>query len=202
VRGPWRWVLVVVVLAVAAVIALWPRGDQSPDSAVPTPPAPDLVSLRAAAQLSACPKPAPGGGRLAGIKVTCMADGSQVTLGGGPMLVNFWEPWCVPCRTELPLLAQYAGKAGAVPVLLVEIPAQSDEGSGLGTLGDLGIHLPSVYDQNSSVANALGKPNVFPVSYVVAADGTAHRGTTPAVFDSVDQVEQAVRQYANGGVAG
>lgn len=201
-RGPWRWGLVVVVLAVAAAVALWPRGGQSQDSTVPTPPPPDLVALRASAKLAACPKPAPGAGRLAGLKVTCMADGSQVTLGGGPMVVNFWEPWCVPCRTELPLLAQYAARPGAVPVLLVQIPAQSDQGGGLGMLGDLGIHLPAVYDSAASVANALGKPNVFPVSYVVAADGTAHRVTTPAVFDSVDQVEQAVHEYANGGVAG
>jgi hypothetical protein len=52
------------------------------------------------------------------------------------------------------------------------------------------------------VANALGKPNVFPVSYVVAADGTSKRITTPASFDTADQVEQAVRQYADGSVTG
>ncbi|QUQ69724.1 TlpA family protein disulfide reductase [Kutzneria sp. CA-103260] len=201
----WRWILVVVVLLVATAIAVWPRGQSSTqaDLAVPTP---DLNALRQTAALPACPQshePRPTGkGVLAGVKVTCMADGSEITLGGGPMLVNFWEPWCVPCRTELPALQEYAARPGAIPVLLVEIPSQSDQAGGLDLLGSLKIKLPSVWDPNASVANALGKPNVFPVTYVVAADGPAKRVATPAFFETADQVEQAVRQYANGSVTG
>lgn len=198
----WRWVLVAVVLAVATAIAVWPRG-QAPTQANPSVPTPDVGALRRTAALPACPKPAPTGkGGLAGLEVTCMADGAEIELGGGPMLVNFWEPWCVPCRTELPALQEYASRPGAIPVLLVEIPAQSDQAGGLDLLGSLKVKLPSVWDPNASVANALGKPNVFPVSYVVAADGTSKRITTPASFDSADQVEQAVRQYVDGSVTG
>ena len=196
----WRWALVAVVLLVATAIAVWPRGQAS-TQADPAVPKPDVTALRQTAALPACPKSA-GKGPLAGVKVTCMADGSEVTLGGGPMLVNFWEPWCVPCRTELPALQEYAAKPGAVPVLLVEIPDQSDEAGGLDLLGSLKVKLPSVWDPNASVANALGKPNVFPVSYVLAADGPAKRITSPAFFETVDQVEQAVRQYADGSVTG
>jgi len=196
----WRWALVVVVLAVATAIAVWPRG-QAPTQADPAVSTPDVNALRQTAALPACPKPT-GKGVLAGIEVTCMADGSEITLGGGPMLVNFWEPWCVPCRTELPALQEYAARPGAIPVLLVEIPAQSDQRSGLDLLGSLKVKLPSVWDPNASVANALGKPNVFPVTYVVAADGKANRITSPSSFETADQVEQAVRQYANGSVTG
>ena len=197
----WRWVLVVVVLAVATAIAVWPRG-QAPTHADASVPTPDVSALRQAAALPACAKPASTKGPLAGVKVTCMADGAEIALGGGPMIVNFWEPWCVPCRTELPALQEYASRPGAIPVLLVEIPAQSDQAGGLDLLGSLKIKLPSVWDPNASVANALGKPNVFPVTYVVAADGTAKRVATPSSFETADQVEQAVRQYANGSVTG
>ncbi|WP_043720042.1 TlpA disulfide reductase family protein [Kutzneria sp. 744] len=200
----WRWALVAVVLAVATAIAVWPRG-QAPTHADPSVPKPDVSALRKAAALPACPQSPDtrptGKGGLTGLKVTCMADGAEITLGGGPMLVNFWEPWCVPCRTELPALQEYAARPGAIPVLLVEIPAQSDEAGGLDLLGSLKIRLPSVWDPNAVVANALGRPNVFPVSYVVAADGSSKRITTPP-FDSADQVEQAVRQYADGSVTG
>ena len=196
----WRWVLVAVVLAVATAVAVWPRG-QAPTSSGLTAPTQDVTALRQAAALPACPKTG-GKGPLAGVRVTCMADGSEVTLGGGPMIVNFWEPWCVPCRTELPALQEYASRPGAIPVLLVEIPDQSDQAGGLDLLGSLRVKLPAVWDPNASVANALGKPNVFPVSYVLAADGTSKRITTPSSFDSADQVEQAVRQYADGRVTG
>jgi len=201
----WRWALVVGVLAVAAAIAVWPRG-QAPTHADPAVSTPDVNALRQTAALPACPQShdtrQTGKGVLAGIKVTCMADGSEITLGGGPMIVNFWEPWCVPCRTELPALQEYAARPGATPVLLVEIPAQSDQSSGLDLLSSLHVKLPSVWDPNASVANALGKPNVFPVTYVVAADGTAKRITSPSSFETADQVEQAVRQYADGSVTG
>jgi thiol-disulfide isomerase/thioredoxin len=194
----WRWVLVAVVLAVATAVAVWPRGQEPTHADVPTP---DLSALRHSAALPACPQTS-GKGPLAGLKVTCMSDGSEITLGGGPMLVNFWEPWCVPCRTELPVLQEYASRPGAIPVLLVEIPANSDQAGGLDLLGSLKVRLPSVWDPNAAVANALGRPNVFPVNHVVAADGTAKRITTVPFFESADQVEQAVRQYADGRVTG
>ena len=72
----------------------------------------------------------------------------------------------------------------------------------LARVGSLKIKLPSVWDPNGVVANALGRPNVFPVNHVVAADGTAKRITTVPFFESADQVEQVVRQYADGRVTG
>jgi thiol-disulfide isomerase/thioredoxin len=194
----WRWVLVAVVLAVGTAIAVWPRGQAPTHTDRPTP---DLSALRQTAALPGC-RQTSGKSPLTGLKVTCMGDGSEITLGGGPMLVNFWEPWCEPCRTELPALQEYASRPGAIPVLLVEIPANSDQAGGLSLLGSLKVKLPSVWDPNGVVANALGRPNVFPVNHVVAADGTSKRITTVPFFESADQVDQAVRQYADGSVTG
>jgi thiol-disulfide isomerase/thioredoxin len=33
---------------------------------------------------------------------------TSVPLTGKPTVVNFWATWCVPCRTEMPLLQQMA----------------------------------------------------------------------------------------------
>lgn len=42
-----------------------------------------------------------------------LVDGSKVTfdqLRGNVIVLNFWATWCVPCRTELPLLDAYYRK--------------------------------------------------------------------------------------------
>jgi thiol-disulfide isomerase/thioredoxin len=43
--------------------------------------------------------PRPGGGELA-----------LAALRGRPLLLNFWATWCVPCVTEMPLLARFAAE--------------------------------------------------------------------------------------------
>ena len=61
-------------------------------TAASAPPAPTLVG-----------RPAPD------FEVT-LIDGSKVTLAslrGQVVVLNFWATWCVPCRTELPLLDGY-----------------------------------------------------------------------------------------------
>lgn len=201
----WRWVLVVVVLAVAAAVAIWPRNAPQTPAAAPSP---DLAASRTKAALKACPQPLGGAGpeKFKGVQLECLGDGKPVDLAamlaGRAALINFWEPWCEPCRTELPVLEQYAGQQGAAVVLTVLAPDRSDAASGLDLLTSLGMHLPTVYDQSASVAKLLGKPNVLPVSYVVDTDGTVTRVAKPPVFETADQVRQAIQQHGNGVAAG
>lgn len=44
---------------------------------------------------------------------------------GRATIVHFFATWCVPCRTELPALAQFARRSG-VPVLLVDVAEPED----------------------------------------------------------------------------
>ncbi|MGH3934521.1 MAG: TlpA family protein disulfide reductase, partial [Pseudonocardiaceae bacterium] len=83
-RSEVRWTIFVVVLAIAGLIALWPRDATTPGSvsgALPPPSSADLTSpspvdaelagLRQRAALQPCPAPAPGtrppAGPLAGV---------------------------------------------------------------------------------------------------------------------------------------
>lgn len=201
-----RWALVVVVLAAAGTIALWPRDQHDGgNSAANTPsvsatsPQADaaLAGLRRRAALQACPTTVANQavpGPLAAIVVPCLGAPGAVSLGaalaGRPALLNLWASWCVPCRQELPVLAAYALQPGAVAVLGVDVQDQS--GAALGLLADLGVHYPSVSDPDRMVQRALTVPPVLPVSYLLRPDGSVYRITRPLVFSSPDQVRDAV----------
>lgn len=205
-RGPGRWALVAVVVAVAVTIAVWPRGHAAP--APHGNAAPDLTADRARAALPSCPTSTARPATLAGIRVTCLGDGRTVDLGavlaGRPVLVNVWASWCQPCQQELPALDAYAATAGAVRVIGVQV--QSPAKDGLDLLADLGVHLPTVYDATGAFADggvaarALRLPPVLPVSYLVKPDGSTTVIRQPApVLLSVDAVRQAVATYLGVG---
>lgn len=180
-----RWLVVVLVLAVAGVVALWPREEKQPPPA-PTRPTQDLAALRQQASLRPCLPGAEGG-----VEVTCLGDGTRAGVAlKGPVLINFWATWCTPCQGELRVLESYAQRPGAVPVLPVMV--ESREGDGLELLAKLGVKLPSVYDERDELRKLLKAPKSLPSSYVISPDGTARQVTNPLLFTSPDQVGEAV----------
>ncbi|GAA4863058.1 TlpA disulfide reductase family protein [Saccharopolyspora cebuensis] len=206
-RTEIRWTVVVVVLAVLGVVALWPRETEqppAPGSTAAPRPAPDRTvdpAQRAAAGLQAC-APAEGAPppELAGATGSCLADGTRADLGAvvgdGPALINVWATWCAPCRTELPALQRYAERPGSVPVVGVQV--LSDAASGLDLLTELGVRFPTVHDEDNRLRAALGVPAVLPASYVVTERGELRRIDPPVVFESADEVSDAVRRTLEG----
>ncbi|MFE2750422.1 TlpA family protein disulfide reductase [Actinosynnema sp. NPDC059335] len=194
-----RWSVVVLVLAVAGVVALWPRSPgPAEQAAIPTRtrPTADLDDVRARAALPPCPQgspDAPGPEPLRGVVVTCLGDGRPVDVAAtvpGRAVVNFWATWCLPCQEELKVLDAYAREPGAVPVVAVLV--ESKEADGLELLAKLGVRLPAVADPPDAVRQALRVPRRLPVTYVAGADGSLDLVDEPVVFTSVEQVREVV----------
>lgn len=199
----WRWVLAAVIIAVAAVVALWPQLTRTDDESTATgstsaPAEPAVAAAdRAAAALASCPQPtgAPVGDTpLRGITLDCLADGKPVdlvaALAGKPALINLWAYWCGPCAEELPLLQQFSQQAGTA---LTVLTVHSDPGTGkaLSRLSGLGIHLPGVEDPDAKVRAAVGAPAVLPISVLLRADGTVAK-VVVRPFRSVEDISDTV----------
>ncbi|MGX7823465.1 TlpA family protein disulfide reductase [Actinokineospora sp. 24-640] len=187
-----RWVLVAVILLVAATVALWPR-DEAPAPHTP-PPGPDVAQARAEAALEPCAGDGPGPEQLRGVVSVCLGSGDPVdvadVLGGRKVLVNVWATWCLPCRDELPVLAEYAADPESVDVVTVAV--QSNPGDALVLLRGLGVRLPTLHDESGALSRALRLPAALPASYLVGADGTVAQVTEPRLFRDVGDVRAAV----------
>ena len=194
--GRARWLLAGLIVAAAAVIALWPRSHDVPAGSG-APPGSDLAAARAAARLAPCAASGAGPSALSGVRLECLADGSTVdlagALGGRPVLVNVWATWCEPCRDELPVLAAYTAEPKAVAV--VGLAVRSPEVDALTLLARLGVRYPNIADPDGAALHALKAPDALPASYVIESDGTVHFVTDPRLFRSVEAVRQTVARY-------
>jgi len=108
-KNSFRWVMSLSLAIVGIVIAAFflLGDDPSPEGMAFQPPQPSpLVTTPVPTQT-----PIP----LIGTEATRMQminfNRELVTLrdtSGKIMIANFWATWCVPCRTEMPMLAQFA----------------------------------------------------------------------------------------------
>ena len=105
----------------------------------------------------------------------------------GPMLVNVFASWCVPCLAEHPILMRLAGR-GEVPVYGINYKdAPADARQWLVRHGNPYEKIGALSQERAEVGIELGIYGV-PETYVVDADGVIrHKETGPITPESLNE---------------
>lgn len=208
-----KWSLAALVVVIALIVAIWPRGDDpetidpglgggptaAPVDRRPQDTAESLAPLREAAALDPCPAPgaAPENSPLDGMIFECVADGTSVdlaaALAGRPAVVNLWAWWCAPCAEELPVLEEFADRAGDA-VSVITVHTDPNEANALARLAEYDVQLPGVQDGSGRVRAAVAAPAVLPVTVLLDADGSVVQ-VLPQPFRTADEVAAVVEEH-------
>jgi peroxiredoxin len=102
-------------------------------------------------------------------------DGRAVTLSGlrgKPVLLNFWAPWCAPCRVEMPWLVQLDQqyRAQGVQIIGVSLDDAGTDKDVAAFAKDKGVKYDVLFG-NSSVADAYGGVRFMPQSFFIDREG-------------------------------
>lgn len=91
-------------------------------------------------------------------------------VGSGPLVINFWASWCLPCRNEAPLLEAAWQKYGE-SVRFLGINFQDREADALAFLMEFGHTFPSGADPRGEAGRDFRLIGV-PTTYFVDTRGT------------------------------
>jgi cytochrome c biogenesis protein CcmG, thiol:disulfide interchange protein DsbE len=85
-------------------------------------------------------------------------SGRALSLGsfrGRPLVINFWASWCIPCRTEMPLLEKaYRSEAGKVQFLGID--SNDTANAARSFVRQVGVTYPVVSDGSGGEATQYG----------------------------------------------
>jgi cytochrome c biogenesis protein CcmG/thiol:disulfide interchange protein DsbE len=115
-------------------------------------------------------------------------------LAGQVVVLNFWAPWCLPCREEHDDLELAWERYRDRGVVVLGVLYEDTPRGAMGFRRELGGDWPMADDPGSKTAIAYGVFGV-PETFVIAPDGTIAAKTTGAVTYGwlTDEIEAALR---------
>ncbi len=185
-----RWLAGSVVAAVCVLVA----GCSTTPSPAPPTPTTDIVAARRAAGIEDCPTSngAPVAGGLPALSLDCLGGDTKVALSSlrGPLLMNLWAQWCLPCRQEAKVLQAFHAQHGdEVAMLGIDYnDPQPDLAVEFAQL--VGWKYPQLADMEKTIEAPLAVPGI-PMSLLIDADGRIV-ARHPGPFDSVEELQSWV----------
>ncbi len=110
---------------------------------------------------------------------------------GGPVVLNFWASWCMPCRREMPALQATHEELGDA-VTFIGMNHQDDRDAAMDLLAEVGVTYSSGFDPEGKVAAGYGLFGM-PTTVFISPDGAVvaqHTGELSAA-----ELEQAIDEH-------
>ncbi|MFQ5515989.1 MAG: TlpA family protein disulfide reductase [Acidimicrobiia bacterium] len=86
-----------------------------------------------------------------------------------PVVVNVWASWCIPCRSEAPLLRRASRRFGN-DIRFVGVAVRDDPGSAADFVAEFSLDFEHFFDRSGAVPAALGGRGV-PHTFFFRAGG-------------------------------
>jgi peroxiredoxin len=102
-----------------------------------------------------------------------LATDESITLQdyrGDVVYLTFWASWCIPCRQEMPYLAQLWQRHREAGLRVIGINVEEDTAAALQFAKDHDIPFPLASDQDRAVSKLYRVPG-FPTHYIVDRKG-------------------------------
>ena len=168
-----------------------------------------LWLLAAAAPLAGCatagtrgapaaPQGVAVGRPLPELSLRDVASGQTVSLQslkGQIVLLDIWASWCGPCKEELPLLDELAGRLSGTGVTIVAASIDERQDLMMDFLArkkDWKLRL--MHDPQSKVPNEL-RPELIPTAYLVDRDGVLTRVYAGFDRSQMAALEQELKEH-------
>ena len=86
-----------------------------------------------------------------------------------PLVLNVWASWCIPCRSEAPLLSA-ANEAFRDEVTFVGIDIEDTQEAARSFIAEFSLTFDNYFDRSGAIRSTLGGVGV-PITYFFAAGG-------------------------------